>query len=100
MVRERIPEERDLYLLSEFFKVFSDFTRLKIIYALFLREMCVYDLAALLNMNQSAVSHQLRVLKQSGLVKHRKEGKNVFYSLKDEHIKGIFDQSLSHISEK
>ncbi|MGS0764574.1 ArsR/SmtB family transcription factor [Syntrophomonas curvata] len=98
-VREEMPAEEKLYDLAELFKVFGDTTRVKILYALFAAEMCVCDIAALLNMSQSAISHQLRVLKQSRLVKFRRQGKVVYYSLDDEHIKQIFDQGLMHISE-
>lgn len=98
--KENMPKEEVLYDLAELFKVFGDSTRIKIIYSLFASEMCVCDIAALLNMNQSAISHQLRVLKQARLVKYRKEGKAVYYSLDDEHIKMIFDCGLSHLSEK
>jgi len=99
-VRAIMPEEEKLYDLAELFKVFGDTTRIKILCALFEAEMCVCDIAALLNMNQSAISHQLRVLKQARLVKYRKEGKVVYYSLDDEHIKHIFDQGLLHINER
>lgn len=95
----RMPEEEKLYDLAELFKVFGDSTRIKILWALVESEMCVCDIAYLLNMTQSAISHQLRVLKQAKLVKNRKEGKIVFYSLEDEHIKQIFDLGLIHISE-
>ncbi|HEX9061789.1 MAG TPA: metalloregulator ArsR/SmtB family transcription factor [Clostridia bacterium] len=99
-VREKMPSEENLYDLAELFKVFGDSTRIKILWALDEAEMCVCDIAVLLNMTQSAISHQLRVLKQSRLVKYRKEGKIVFYSLDDEHVKQIFDQGLIHINEK
>jgi len=99
-VRDSMPHEESLYDLAEIFKVFGDTTRIKILYALFASEMCVCDIAVLLNMTQSAISHQLRVLKQARLVKYRKEGKVVYYSLDDEHIKQIFDQGLIHITEK
>lgn len=98
-VKAVMPEEELLYDLAELFKVFGDTTRIKIICALFESEMCVCDIAILLNMNQSAISHQLRVLKQARLVKYRKEGKVVYYSLDDEHIKEIFDMGLVHIKE-
>lgn len=98
-VKAKMPPEERLYDLAELFKVFGDTTRVKILSALFESEMCVCDIASLLNMNQSAISHQLRVLKTARLVKHRKDGKTVFYSLDDEHIKNIFDQGLEHISE-
>lgn len=97
--RESMPQEELLYDLAELFKVFGDTTRIKIICALFESEMCVCDIAALLSMNQSAISHQLRVLKQARLVKYRKDGKIVYYSLDDEHIKQIFDLGLIHIKE-
>lgn len=98
-VKAKMPLEERLYDLAELFKVFGDTTRVKILSALFESEMCVCDIATLLNMNQSAISHQLRVLKTARLVKYRKEGKTVFYSLDDEHIKNIFDQGLEHIHE-
>lgn len=99
-VKEKMPGEENLYDLAELFKVFGDTTRIKILWALAESDMCVCDIAVLLNMTQSAISHQLRVLKQSRLVKNRKEGKIVFYSLDDEHVKQIFDQGLVHINEK
>ena len=97
--RELMPQDETLYDLAELFKVFGDTTRIKIICALFESEMCVCDIAALLCMNQSAISHQLRVLKQARLVKYRKDGKVVYYSLDDEHIKKIFDLGLIHVNE-
>lgn len=97
--RERMPEEDNLYDLAELFKVFGDSTRIKIIWALFESEMCVCDIASLLNMSQSAISHQLRVLKAARLVRSRKAGKVVYYSLNDEHIKQIFDMGMQHIME-
>lgn len=99
-VREKMPEEETLYDLAEIFKVFGDSTRIKILWALDEAEMCVCDIAVLLNMTQSAISHQLRVLRQATLVKNRKEGKVVYYSLDDDHIKHIFDQGFIHINEK
>lgn len=98
-VKKNMPEEQKLYDLAELFKALGDNTRVKILYALLNSEMCVCDIAALLGMTQSAISHQLRVLKQSRLVKYRREGKIVYYSLDDEHVKHIFDQGLIHISE-
>lgn len=98
-VRAEMPAEEKLYDLAELFKIFGDSTRIKILWALDESEMCVCDLAFLLNMTQSAISHQLRVLKQADLVKSRRDGKIVFYSLIDEHVKQIFDQGLIHISE-
>lgn len=98
-VKDKMPQEEILYDLAELFKVFGDSTRIKILWALDEAEMCVCDIAALLNMTQSAISHQLRVLKQANLVKNRKEGKIVYYSLDDEHVKHIFNQGLVHIKE-
>ena len=99
-VKRKMPVEETLYDLAELFKVFGDTTRIKILCALFESEMCVCDIAALLGMNQSAISHQLRVLKQARLVKYRRDGKIVYYSLDDEHIKQIFDQGFNHILHK
>jgi len=99
-VREKMPQEVILYDLADLFKAIGDSTRIKILWALDEEELCVCDIAYLLNMTQSAISHQLRVLKQAELVKSRREGKIVFYSLADEHIKQIFDQGLIHISEE
>jgi ArsR family transcriptional regulator len=99
-VKLKMPEETSLLDLSELFKVFGDSTRIRILWALTEAEMCVCDIAALLGMKQSAISHQLRVLKQARLVWHRKEGKIVYYSLDDEHIRQILDQGLTHIKEQ
>ncbi len=96
---EQMPDEEILYDLAELFKVFGDSTRIKILFVLFQSEMCVCDIAELLHMTQSAISHQLRVLKQSQLVKYRREGKTVFYSLADNHVKTILGQGLDHIGE-
>lgn len=96
---ESMPPEEELQDLAEFFKIFGDSTRLKILYVLLCSEMCVYDIAALLGMSQSAISHQLRILKQLDLVKNRREGKAVFYSLADSHIVTILSQGLDHIEE-
>ena len=98
-VLQQMPPEERFYDLADLFKVFGDSTRIKIIWALFEAEMCVCDIAILLNMTQSAISHQLRVLKQARLVKRRRDGKVVFYSLDDKHIELIFDQALNHINE-
>ena len=98
-VQEEMPEEEILYDLAELFKVFGDSTRIKILYVLFQSAMCVCDIAQLLNMSQSAISHQLRVLKQAQLVKYRREGKTVFYSLADAHVNTILNQGLEHIEE-
>lgn len=98
-VREEMPDEEELYDLAELFKIFGDSTRIKILYLLFESEMCVCDIAQLLNMTQSAISHQLRALKQSKLVKYRREGKTVFYSLADSHVQAIIDQGMEHVKE-
>ena len=98
-VTAKMPDEDELYDLAEIFKVFGDSTRIKILYVLFESEMCVCDIAQLLNMNQSAISHQLKILKQSRLVKSRREGKAVFYSLADGHVRTIINQGLEHIEE-
>lgn len=99
-VREHMPEEDDLIDLADLFKVFGDSTRVKILSALFHSEMCVCDIAVLLGMTKSSISHQLRILKQAKLVHYRKDGKVVFYSLADEHVKTIFDQGMLHVCEK
>ena len=99
MVKNKMPDEENLYDLAELFKVFGDSTRIKILWSLADAEMCVCDIAALLSMTQSAISHQLRILKQARLVKNRKEGKVVYYSLDDAHVKQIFEQGLVHINE-
>ncbi len=99
-VREKMPAEEKLYDLADLFKVFGDTTRIKVLCALFEEEMCVCDIAATLGMSHSAISHQLRVLKSAGLVKYRRDGKIVYYSLDDEHVKNIFDQGFIHISHK
>ena len=98
-VRERMPGEDTLYDLTELFRIFGDSTRVRILYVLFESEMCVCDIAALLGMTQSAISHQLRALKNARLVKSRREGKTVFYTLADDHVKTIIDQGLEHVSE-
>ncbi len=98
-VNETMPSEDELYDLAELYKVFADSTRIKILYVLFESEMCVCDISKLLEMSQSAISHQLRVLKQSKLVKFRREGKTVFYSLADDHVRTIINQGIEHISE-
>lgn len=98
-VKEKMLGDEMILDLAELFKVLGDPTRIRIIYILFNQEMCVCDIADSLNMTQSAISHQLRVLKQARLVKFRKEGKTVYYSLDDEHITKIFDCGLHHIEE-
>ncbi len=103
-VRDRIRElmpgnERVVSDLAEFFKLFSDPTRIRILFALGASELCVGDIAELLEMNHSAISHQLRLLSRSRLIRARKTGKNVFYSLSDRHIKNVLTQGFDHISE-
>lgn len=98
-VREEMPEEEELFDLAELFKVFGDSTRIKILYLLFETELCVCDIAQLLGMTQSAISHQLQVLKKSKLVKYRRAGKTVFYSLADDHVRTIIGQGWDHITE-
>ena len=99
IVNETMPEETTLYDLAELFKVFGDSTRIRILYVLFEAEVCVCDLAKALNMTQSAISHQLRILKQNKLVKNRREGKSIFYSLADDHVRAIINQGREHIEE-
>ncbi|MBR2044445.1 MAG: winged helix-turn-helix transcriptional regulator [Clostridia bacterium] len=94
-----MPEESKLYRLSELYKLFGDMTRIKILYVLLKSEMCVCDIARLLNMTTSAISHQLKLLKQASLVKFRREGKTVFYSLADDHVKTIINNGMEHIEE-
>lgn len=98
-IMKEMPEEEVLYDLAELFKVFGDSTRIQILYVLFESEVCVCDIAQLLHMSQSAISHQLRVLKQAHLVKSRREGKTVFYSLADDHVRMIIDQGMEHVEE-
>ena len=98
-VRQELPGEDTLYDLTELFRIFGDSTRVRILYVLFEAEMCVCDIAQLLGMTQSAISHQLRALKNVRLVKARREGKTVFYSLADDHVKTIIDQGLEHVKE-
>ncbi len=98
-VNQKMPEEDELYDLAELFKVFGDSTRIRILFVLFEAEVCVCDLAEALNMTQSAISHQLKILKQNKLVKNRREGKSVFYSLADNHVRTIIAQGREHIEE-
>ncbi|MDY0238215.1 MAG: metalloregulator ArsR/SmtB family transcription factor [Campylobacterales bacterium] len=100
LLEKELLEEGVAQRLAEFFKIFADPTRIKIVSALFKNRICVCDLAKLLNMSQSATSHQLRLLRQARLVKYEKIGKTVFYSLDDEHIENIFNQGLEHILEQ
>lgn len=99
-VKSQLPEEEEIYDLAELFKVFGDSTRAKILSCLEISELCVCDIAACLNMTKSAVSHQLRILRSAKLVKNRKVGKEVYYSLDDDHVSKIFECGLSHINEK
>jgi ArsR family transcriptional regulator len=98
-VAAKMPQEEKLYDLAEFFKVFGDSTRIKILWALNESELCVCDLAVLLNMTKSSISHQLRILKQARLVKYKKIGKKAIYSPCDSHIQYIFEQGFDHINE-
>ena len=98
-VRKRLPDEETMLDLADLFKMFADSTRVKIICALLESEMCVCDISALLGMTKSSISHQLRLLRQTKLVKNRREGKIVYYSLDDEHVKDILDKGLSHVRE-
>ena len=99
IVNETMPEETELYDLAELFKVFGDSTRIRILFVLFEAEVCVCDLAHVLNMTQSAISHQLKILKQNRLVKSRREGKSIFYSLADDHVRTMIAQGREHIEE-
>lgn len=99
-VKKHIPEETVLYDLSDLYKILGDSTRTKILWAIDIHEMCVCDLAVLLNMTKSAISHQLKILRDYNLVKARKDGKNVFYSLADNHVRDIFEKGIEHIKEE
>lgn len=99
IVEETMPNEEELYDLAELFKVFGDSTRIRILFVLFEAEVCVCDIAETLHMTQSAISHQLRILKQSKLVKNRREGKSIFYSLADDHVRSIIAEGREHIEE-
>lgn len=96
-VKEQMPDEAELFSLAELFKVFSDSTRIQIMCALLKKELCVFDITSLLGVSQSAVSHQLRLLRSSHLVKTRRDGKNIFYSLDDDHVGAIIQMGLDHI---
>ena len=98
-VSEQQPDDEILYDLAELFKVFGDSTRIKILYSMFEHELCVNDIARLLNLSQSSVSHQLRILKTSKLVKFRREGKSIYYSLDDEHVRSIISMGMEHVEE-
>lgn len=99
-VAESLPEDETLYRLADFFKLLGDTTRIKILHALFLSEMCVCDIASLLSVSRSAVSHQLRTLRQADVVRTRKEGKTVYYRLSDRHVEAIVNQGLVHTNER
>ena len=99
-IKQKMPEDGYIYDLAELFKVFADSTRMKVIYALLEDELCVCDIANIVGTTQSAISHQLRVLKQAKLVKFRKEGKIVYYSLDDEHISEMYEMAKRHIEEE
>lgn len=98
-VRANMPDEDPVYEVAELFKVFGDSTRTRIICALSISELCVCDLSSILNMSQSAISHQLRILKQGRIVKNRRAGKVVYYSLDDDHIKSLFSIAFAHVME-
>lgn len=98
-VQHSMPHENTLFDLSELFKVFGDSTRIRILYCLFVSDMCVCDIATLLHMTQSAISHQLAVLKRSKLVSARREGKTVFYALSDDHVRSMINQGIEHVTE-
>ena len=99
LVRGSLPEEDKLYDLAELFKVFGDSTRIRILFVLFEADVCVCDLASILNMTPSAISHQLKILKGNKLIKSRREGKSVFYSLADDHVRAIVSQGMEHVEE-
>lgn len=98
-VLEQQPDDEILYDLAELFKIFGDSTRIKILYALSETELCVNDIAQLLKLSQSSVSHQLRILKDSKLVRFRREGKSVFYALDDDHVRNIINMGMEHVEE-
>ena len=98
-VRERLPDEEVLYDLAELYKIFGDTTRVKLLYILFEGEMCVQHMAELLQVSQSAVSHQLRILKGARLVRYRRDGKTVYYALADDHVREILACGMEHITE-
>lgn len=98
-VKADLPSDEFLYDLAELFKVFGDSTRIKVLFALFESELCVGDIAQVLNLSQSAVSHQLRILKQFKLVKFRRQGKTIYYSLDDDHVRSIIAMGAEHVEE-
>lgn len=99
-VKNEMLTERDFLFLAELFKALGDYTRVRILYALSVNELCVCALAEVLEMSQSAISHQLRLLRAAKLVRYRKEGKNVFYNLDDEHVRSLITQGMVHVQEK
>ena len=99
-LKNQIPDDETTQNLAEMIKVFGDNTRIRILWTLFDKELCVYDIAEALSMSQSAISHQLKTLKQARLIKSRREGKNAFYSIDDDHVKRIIEQMLIHVEEQ
>ncbi len=99
-IKNELPCDETTQSLAEMFKIFGDNTRIRILWTLFDKELCVYDIAERLNMSQSAISHQLRILKQARLIKVRRDGKNAFYSIDDDHVKKIIEQMLIHVEEQ
>lgn len=99
-LKNQIPDDETTQNLADMFKVFGDNTRIRILWTLFDKELCVYDIAEALSMSQSAISHQLKTLKQARLIKSRREGKNAFYSIDDDHVKRIIEQMLIHVEEQ
>ena len=98
-VKKNMPDDEYLYDLSELFRIFGDSTRIKILYSLFDSELCVGDIAAILNLSQSSVSHQLRILKDSNLVQFRRDGKSIYYALDDDHVRSILNLGMEHLEE-
>ena len=98
--KSQMADKSTLNELSEFFRIIGDLTRVKILFALDKNEMCVCDIANVLNMTKSSISHQLGTLRKNGIVKCRKEGKEVFYSLDDDHVKEVFEVGMEHIEHK
>lgn len=99
-LKNQLPDDETTQNLAEMFKIFGDNTRIRILWTLFDKELCVYDIAEALSMSQSAISHQLKTLKQARLIKSRREGKNAFYSIDDDHVKRIIEQMLIHVEEQ
>lgn len=99
-LKNQLPDDETTQNLAEMFKVFGDNTRIRILWTLFDKELCVYDIAEALSMSQSAISHQLKTLKQARLIKSRRDGKNAFYSIDDDHVKKIIEQMLIHVEEQ